>query len=117
MNGLPRDLDLSPMQATVIQLCFGTAQLQVHFDNSSQLAVEGACIMREADGSEILIRDFAGSATALCRLLGERTRSAERTESGGLLLGFVNGNYFEVLCDSREYESFQLVLRGTTFIA
>ena len=117
MNGLPQDIDLTPMAtATVIQLSFGANQLQIHFDNASQIATEGACLIRERGRAERRIEQFGVAATALCRLIGQRTKSAVRANDGSFLLQFVNGTGLSAPCES-EYGSFQLVLRGKTFVA
>lgn len=118
MNGLPQDIDLAPLAAvTVTQLCFGEHQLQIHFANDSLIAIEGVCILLEYGQPEIRIEQFGSAATALCRMLGERIASAARTSDGGLTLTLANGTALSLLRESPEHESFQLVLRGATYVA
>jgi hypothetical protein len=118
MKGLPRDIDLTPLvQSTVIQLCFGLHQLQIHFDNACQIIIEGACELQQSGQPALRIEDFVSSGSALCGVIGERTRSATRTESGGLLLMFEDGAKLECLRDTDAFEAFQIVMGGDIFVA
>lgn len=117
MNGLPSNIDLTPLSATeVIQICFGTAQLQIHFANQSSILVESGVVFVNAD-EEVQIEDYSQAASLLCGILGDRTLAATRREDGGLLVTFAGGITLHVLNDSTRFESFQVRVAGHTYVA
>lgn len=118
MNGLPGDLDLSPLAGAVLeQLCFGEHQLQLVFGPEIRIAVEGACELTTRGLEPREIDDFAIEATALCELLGRRIRQAVRTPSGGLAIAFEEGGVLEFMIDSPDFEAFQIHIGDRVYIA
>jgi hypothetical protein len=117
MNGLPSDLDLTPLVGTSVnQICFGMHQLQIHFDERSGVFVESPVVFSGIEG-DIPIDDYAIDASLLCRLLGGRVIEATRDSQGGLILRFDGGNALHVLNDGPNFESFQVRLPGQFYVA
>jgi hypothetical protein len=100
----------------VIQLCFGTAQVQIHFANRSSITVESEMVFVNAEG-EVRGEDYSQAASLLCRILGDQVLAAQRREDGGLLLRFHRGITLHVLNDSAQCESFQVLLAGQIYVA
>jgi hypothetical protein len=117
MNGLPSDLDLTPLVgAIVIQVCFGVHQLQIHFDESRGVFVESPVVFSGVEG-DVPIDDYAMAASLLCRLLGNHVIEATRDNQGGLMLRFGGGIALHVLNDQPHFESFQVRLAGQLHVA
>lgn len=118
MKGLPPTLDLSPLVgAQVSQICFGAFQCIFNFDVAVRIAVESTCIYTGPSGAVTSVRSFPQAAAELCELIGISVQGAFRENSGGLLLQFMNGATLRVLNDNKEYESFQIHVSNTVYVA
>jgi hypothetical protein len=117
MKGLPSNIDLTALSgAEVTQLCFGAAQLQIHFANQSSIAVESDMVLVNPEG-EVRVEDYSQAASLLCGLLGDQVLAATRREDGGLLIRFHGGIALHLLNDSAQFESFQVLLAGQIYVA
>lgn len=118
MNGLPVDVDLSPLHGIALeQVRIARHQLQLVFGEKCTVVAEGKCVLRDGRSRPIVVEDYAGSATAICSLLGRRVERATRTTTGGLLIALGSDSGIEFLVDRQEFESFQLHVGGSTYVA
>jgi hypothetical protein len=104
MPGIPAELNLSFLRgAEVVQVCLGVWQVQVHFEPSASLSVEGDWELADADG-QIIDRssDTVRESPFHLHLLLQRVVVGEEVSAplsfalrftGGLVLRvFVNGD-------------------------
>jgi hypothetical protein len=118
MNGLPAGVDLSPLYGRALeQARFGGHQLQLVFGEACIVAVEGRCALQRGESPPEMIEDYAGSATAICGLLGWSVNAAVRTVTGGLRIEFGGEVALELFVDRADFESFQLHFGETTYVA
>jgi hypothetical protein len=118
MKGLPEDVELSSLVGEqVLQLCFGSNQVQIHFGDQRYILIEGDCVMHEAGGIPTRLEAGAAASSPFIRLVGRRVLSARRMEDGGLRLQCSEGIELSLLNDSEAYESFQVHLPGRTYVA
>jgi|GEM_PF-2125241 len=118
MNGLPPEVDLSPLQGReVIQLCFGLHDFEIRFDKDARIMVEGDSIFRRSGTRPKRIRKYWRFASELSVVLGYTVSTVSRRDDGGLLLQFSNRIELQLLNDSENYESFHLYLNGRSYVA
>lgn len=118
MNGLPADVDLSPLHGISLeQVRIGRHQLQLVFGETCTVVAEGKCVLRDGRSPPIILEDYAGHATGICSLLGRSVERATRTATGGLLVDLGSGRNLEFLVDNEQFESFQLRVGESTYVA
>jgi hypothetical protein len=111
MYGVPADLDLTFLHgATLIQVCIGQYEVQLHFHPVGSISIEGRWELLDAPGLRI-DGSANGSKTAtshLQRLLGEQIVASEVRAPLWFALQFSGGEVLRVYDDSAEYESFSI---------
>ena len=78
MNGLPPDVDLSPLsQAEFIDVRFSAFQLQLHFTNECRVMIEGTIIIRR-EHEETRVENYGQHGSLITQLPGVRLFTALR---------------------------------------
>ena len=118
MYGLPKDIDLSFFQTRELQgVVFGLYQLQMQFDRSLLLSIEGR--IEHTLQKSVTSWDQGKppiSASSLLTLLGLSVVSATGTEEGTLILEFSNSDIVKVFESNEGYESYQINYEGKLII-
>jgi len=69
MHGIPEDFPHQKLKgATLIQVCTGEHQLQLHFDGRQSVSIESSLRIGPAGEK---ISDFVDASTSVCRFLGD----------------------------------------------
>lgn len=108
MYGLDKNIDLRFMlQKEVIQVCIGTGQIAVHFDNKLSIYVEGyVCLRKQDDYFQFSPRNRDG-VKFMIDFLGEKITNLVNKGQGDLVVEFSNG--FELtLYETPHYESYSI---------
>jgi hypothetical protein len=118
MQGLEPSLDLSPLLGRqLLQLCFGAWNVALVFDGEVRIVVESAIAVTSEDSSITTVEDFRDGATLLCRAIGLELVDAARMSDGGLEIRFSSGLRWVIENSVRDYESFQLHVGTSVFVA
>ncbi len=112
MDGLPKEIDLSPLEGRLIEV-LRISKYQVHYflnhdkPNKPDVWIEigGKIIFTDPDGKRTEIDDYRIDGGLLCLLLGLTIEKTSRRDDGGLLLEISNGFRLEVPIDTSMYES------------
>ena len=105
MFGIPDNFPFHKLVgATLIQVCTGEHQLQLHFDGMQSISIESS--LRINDGED-KIENFVEVSTSVCRLLGDKVLGANAPDKRTLRIIFAKG-VLEILDDSDQYEAFQV---------
>jgi hypothetical protein len=111
MYGVPADLDLSIFQrALLIQVSIGEFQIQLHFQPTGCISVEGKWELTDSTGKLI---DTAKpneerDGFRLHVLLGKTVEHSFVNAPRSFSLQFESGYMLTIFDDSREYESFSI---------
>lgn len=109
MYGIPDNFPFHKLVgATLIQVCVGEHQLQLHFDGEQRISVESALRLNDAGDK---ISEFIEASTPVCRFLGAAILEATAPDKLTLRLVFTRG-VMEIFDDSEPYEAFQISLPG-----
>lgn len=118
MNGLPTNINLNELiGAELLQICIGGFQCILNFDKDINLSIECECIYDSGEGEKLLITDYTQNAALLCNLIDKNISHAARSDDGGLLIRFSNHVVLHLLNNNGHYESFQVNIKGQTFVA
>lgn len=118
MQGLSPSVDLQPIVgAKVSQVCFSTFQCIFSFDIDARISVESSCVYTAPSGATATVTEYARAARELCELLDASVLSATREADGGLTLRFSDGATLRILNDNQEYESFQVHVGKSVYVA
>lgn len=118
MNGLPEDIDLSPIVGRqLVQLRFGAWNVGFEFDGPVRVVVESTILICGKDGASRRIEDFRAGASDLCRLIGLNVVGADRSSAGGITLQMSSGDVVDLENSVTAHEAFQLYIGDRTFVA
>ena len=118
MQGLAANTDLSAMLGVrVVQVGISTHQCILWFDSGDRISIESTCVLNGMEVEPLVIESYPTAASHLATLLEQSVVAARPTESGGVLLQFGDRRSLEIRNDVREYESFQIQLRGVVLVA
>ncbi len=116
MEGLPKDIDLSPVIGRDIAMV-RIGKLQLHYFLNQDFPAKPN-VWIEIESSEVTVVDPSGQVTEiddfrtnggpLCLLLGLRIENAYRGDDGGLVLELSGGFRLEVGIHTSMYESIVL---------
>ncbi len=102
---------------TLIQVCLGQFQTQLHFDTRVRISTEGRYIHRIAvDNRELIQEPSSCGYNELHRLLGATVAKAVVSSPNSLTLSFSNGDLLILVDDSQQYESFLIGSDGRLII-
>jgi len=119
MNGLPPGIDLTSIvgrQLDVVSFARWTVVF-VFDDRAVRIAVEGTIRISGQSLKPCEIDDYRANATSLCQFIGATIEAAVRTANGGMELGMSSGDRITFENSKTGYESFQLHIGETVFVA
>jgi Family of unknown function (DUF6188) len=124
MEGLPKDIDLSPLIGHEITLVrIGKFLLHYFLDDdfpgkpNIRIEIESSDVtIVDPSGQVTEIDDFRTNGGPLCLLLGLRIEKAHRRDDGGLVLELSEGFKLEVGIDTSMYESIVLHIGDKAFV-
>jgi hypothetical protein len=107
MYGLPHDVDLSFfLQKTLVQICFGGADLGLNFHGGVSVMVTGRIGFVFPGGKQETFEDYRLAAPFLLQLLNENVSMVKGDRNGTLRLGFLEKGTLEIYDDSQQFESY-----------
>jgi hypothetical protein len=124
MEGLPKDIDLSPLIGREITLVrIGKFLLHYFLDDdfpakpNVRIEIESSDVtIVELRGQVAKIDDFRTNGGPLCLLLGLRIEKAHHRDDGGLVLELSDGFKLEVGIDTSMYKSVVLHIGDQAFV-
>jgi len=103
MHGVLTDLDLTPFHgATLLQIAVGPYDLQLRFDSSLSISIEGRWELCEPQGAR------SDSLDRLRTVAGRTVISTQVHAPTSIALVFDGGAELVIYDDSRDYESFSI---------
>jgi hypothetical protein len=123
MYGVPPDVNLEPfVGATLIQVCIGPHDLQLHFarirpeDGPASVSIWSWFVLIDAGGEVV----EEGSPTdvrtkSIPTLLNTAVVAARREDESAVAFVFESGHVLRLVDDSKQYESF-LIEPGTVVV-
>ena len=118
MYGLPKSFDPASLLGRCLeQICINQNQLWLRFDAEVSICVESAFLYKDhlsperTEFNEIPVR-YSG----IMKLLGENVVRAVSDDNSTLTLGFGNGDVFQCFDNSKQYESYKIVLGDRTIV-
>jgi hypothetical protein len=112
MYGLPKDFDGSLLVGRLLeQICFGSYQIQLRFDERLTIAVTSSLTYRDSpeDPEVIEIPDLPVAKANLLQLLHHRILKAFGDQEGTLTIEFDNGHVLQCF-DQPHYEAYEIRL-------
>jgi Family of unknown function (DUF6188) len=118
MYDLPKGITLEFLKdRELAMLCFGPYTLTLHFDDETQIQIEGSFEHRVAEnGVKSTKSAFATSDSRLMRLLLQRVTLVAVKRDGTLRIGFANGDRLVIEGNVGPYESYNINHPGSRLI-
>jgi Family of unknown function (DUF6188) len=117
MHSLPPDFDASAFTGTeLVQVSFSANTVHLVFETDVQMTIVGPFFVQVHCGLPPVRYSPPVESSSLMALIGKRVVSASGDADGTLTLQFENGGKIICIDESKNYESYTLIIGGREII-